>query len=355
MSGWIYAFFVLGGLFCPLSPRAKNMSATTVISMDIKDDARASVRGKRFAQLRASERARAVYMLASDAETKTTVVDTALVSALIREKGRSCALAGGLRCEQGHVMKFVDEHASRGSTVRAYFAHVSKSDITASEAHGAPPAHTGPRCSDIHLLAQRYIEQNVNRIVATRFKSCGECVELAFRPSGSARAEIEVTERTSRGTIRSDVVVYEGDERLIAFEVKHTHGTEPTSREGLPYLEVDAAHVVSQVEACANGACVVLKCENATTPCTDGCAARRRRAEAVRKREWRRRKGIKCASCNETGEGYGTFDGECPLCGQWWVDFLSESELARMESDETSLLHMPYPFGFAANGEDSPN
>lgn len=295
------------------------MPATTVISIDIKDDARASMRGKRFSallrnpgtvrwvlqlpcprgqmaeiaqflreheaarQVRASEKARAVYMLACDAETKTTVVDTALVSALIREKGRSDALAGGLRCEQGHVMKFVDEHASRGSTVRAYFAHVTKSDITASGAHEAPPAHTA-RCSDVHLLAQRLIQQNVNRIVATRFKSCGECVELAFRPSGNVRAEIEVTERTSCGTIRSDVVVYEGDERLIAFEVKHTHGTEPTSRDGLPYLEVDAAHVLSQVEACASDARIVLKCENATAPCT-GCTERRKLAEAERKLE----------------------------------------------------------------------
>jgi hypothetical protein len=295
------------------------MPATTVISIDIKDDARASMRGKRFSalllnpgtvrwvlqlpsprgqmaeiaqflreheaarQVRASEKARAVYLLASDASvTRTTVVDTALVSALISEKGRSDALAGGLRCEQGHVMKFVDEHASGGSTVRAYFAHVTKSDMTASEAH---EAHTGPRgrCSDIHLLAQWLIQQNVNRIVATRFKSCGECVELAFRPSGNVRAEIEVTERTSRGTIRSDVVVYEGDERLIAFEVKHMHGTAPTSREGLPYLEVDAAHVVSQVDACASGARIVLKCENATTPCTDGCKARRTLAEVERR------------------------------------------------------------------------
>jgi hypothetical protein len=357
-------------------------------------------------------------MLACDAETKTTVVDTALVSALIREKGRSDALAGGLRCEQGHVMKFVDEHASRGSTVRAYFAHVTKGDITASGAHEA--THTGPRahsrCSDVHLLAQRLIQQNVNRIVATRFKSCGECVELAFRPSGSVRAEIEVTERTLRGTIRSDVVVYEGDERLIAFEVKHTHGTEPTSREGLPYLEVDAAHVVSQIEACASDARIVLKCESGTTPCTRWCKARRRRAEAVRKREWRRRKGITCASCNETGrdhgtfddgcsdcgqwwgnflseseflrmksdeassplrrakairkrewrrekgitcgscnetgEGHGTFDGECPDCGQWWADFLSESELLRMRSDKTSLVYVPFPFGGLGSDSD---
>jgi hypothetical protein len=305
------------------------MPATTVITIDIKDDTRASMRGKRFAailrnpgtvrwvlqllspggqmaeiaqflreheaarQPRSSEEARAVYMLASDtpgAETKTTVVDTALVSELIREKGRSNALAGGLRCERGHVMKFVDEHESRGSTVRAYFAHVAKSDAGALEAHRAPPAHTGPRCSDVHLLAQRYIQQNVNRIVATRFKSCGACVELAFRPSGNVRAEIEVTERITGGTIRSDVVVYAGDERLVAFEVKHTHGTEPTSRGGLPYLEVDAAHVVSQVEASASGARIVLKCENATTPCTRGCDSRRNIAEAEGQRpEWRQR------------------------------------------------------------------
>jgi hypothetical protein len=68
------------------------------------------------------------------------------------------------------------------------------------------------------------------------------------------------------------VVVYEEDERRVAFEVKHAHGTAPMSREGLPYLEVNAAHVVSQVEAGESCAQIVLKCENSTAPCTAASA-----------------------------------------------------------------------------------
>jgi hypothetical protein len=131
-------------------------------------------------------------------------------------------------------MKFVDEHESGTSTVSAYFAHVIKSDTAAGGGGGG--GSRGGRCSDTHLMAQQLIQQNIQRIVATRFKSCGECTEYAFNPTARMRADLEVTERGELGLIRSDVVVYEDDVRRVAFEVKHTHAAAPLSRTGMPYL-----------------------------------------------------------------------------------------------------------------------
>lgn len=236
-------------------------------------NARSSAREAREVRLDTARSMRAVYMISDDEHGGRKVVDAATMSELVKVSGRA---AGGLRCEHGHVMKFVDFHTSKGSVVSAYFAHVYRSDEATSRAGLGGTGGTG-RCSDVHLAAQLLIKNNISRIVATRFKSCGECTEIAFRPPrASIRAEIEVSERTSDDRmIRSDVVVYVNDERRVSFEVKHTHATGPGSRAGLTYLEVNAGHVVSQFESCASTATVRLKCENATTPCTSVCDVRR--------------------------------------------------------------------------------
>lgn len=283
---------------------AKKMTGKTIIAINITSDAGAGMRGLRFASIldnpgtmrwitqlhspqgqmaeiaqflaaetasarTSTDTARVVYMLAEDtgasASPAVAIVDTALVSSLVRAKGRRAALAGGLRCDRGHVMKFVDEHASGASTVSAYFAHVTKSEAATG---GGVGGCRGGRCSDTHLLAQQLIQRNIERIVATRFRSCGECTEFAFNANARMRAELEVTERGERGPIRSDVVVYECDVRLVAFEVKHAHAAAPLSRIGIPYMEVDAAHVVSQFEANPTGI-VHLKCENSAAPCKE--------------------------------------------------------------------------------------
>jgi hypothetical protein len=244
------------------------MSGNTLIRINIKDDRQESMKGRRFSDIpsypgtvrwiltrpsatgqmadivkflnarnsaralsaRSTETARlmrAVYMLSDDQHGERTVVDAAAMSDLVKKKGISGGAAGGLRCEHGHVMKFVDCHTSKGSAVCAYFAHVTKSDEATGRA-GLGGTGTG-RCSDVHLAAQLLIKNNISRIVATRFKSCGECTEVAFRPPrASIRAEIEVSERTSNDRrIRSDVVVYVNDERRVSFEVKHTPATAP--------------------------------------------------------------------------------------------------------------------------------
>jgi hypothetical protein len=303
------------------------MSGSTLIRINIKDDRQQSMKGRRFSDIpsnpgtvswiltrpsatgqmadivkflnarnsaresrearptEAARSMRAVYMLSDGEHGERTVVDAAAFSEIVKRKGIAGGAAGGLRCEHGHVMKFVDGHMSKGSAVRAYFAHVTKSDGAGAPLApivggvGQPTQRTG-RCSDVHLAAQLLIKNNISRIVATRFKSCGECTEIAFPPSArgllpALRAEIEVSERTSDGRmIRSDVVVYRNNERLVSFEVKHTHATGQDSRAMLPYLEVNAGHVVSQFETSASTATVRLKCENATTPCTSGCDAR---------------------------------------------------------------------------------
>ena len=320
------------------------MAGNTVIRINIKDDAQVSMKGRRFSDIprnartvswilglphvtgqmaeivaflgardrareaRSTERARVVYMLpakddARGARTVRTVVEAGEVSELVKENGRAAALAGGLRCEHGHVMKFVAGHMSRGSAVAAYFAHVTKSD--GARAGGGAG---GGGCSDVHLLAQVLIKKNISRITATRFKSCGECIEFAFKGESGMRAEIEVTEVRSTtenadGKIRSDVVVYKNDERQVSFEVKHTHATEPSSRAGLPYLEVAAGHVVSQFEICAGTGAVRLKCENATSICRRGCAARREAAAKARPPSVDH--GAPCWACEGSGEHGG--------------------------------------------------
>ena len=136
---------------------------------------------------------RAVYMLSDDEHGERTFVDAAAMSELVKKKGISGA-AGGLRCEHGHVMKFVDRHTSKGSAVCAYFAHVTKSDESTGRAGHGGTGGTG-RCSDVHLAAQLLIKNNISRIVATRFKSCGECTEVAF----SAARRTACSARRNRG------------------------------------------------------------------------------------------------------------------------------------------------------------
>jgi hypothetical protein len=323
------------------APR-KKMAGNTVIRINIKDDAQASMKGRRFSEIprnaktvswilalphvsgqmadivkfltardssreaRPTEKARAVYMLCDDLVART-VVDAATLSERVRAKGKSDALAGGLRCDQGHTMKFVDCHMSRGSAVGAYFAHVTKNDTRGGGGGGG--AGSGG-CSDVHLMAQLLIKKHLSRILATRFKSCGECVEFAFRAAPGMRAEIEVPERLEGGKIRSDVVVYKNDERHVSFEVKHTHATRAASRAGLQYLEVNAGHVVSQFENCQSTGAVRLKCENATTPCTSGCAERR--TTAAEARPQLPYYGARCWACH--GSGSYSEDRPCRVC-----------------------------------------
>lgn len=165
-------------------------------------------------------------------------------------------------------------------------------------------------------MAQLLIKKHLLRIVATRYKSCGECVEFAFRATPGMRAEIEVPELSDGGKIRSDVVVYKNDERHVSFEVKHTHATRAVSRGGLHYLEVNAGHVVSQFENCRSAGKVRLKCDNSTTPCTDGCSGlcpphsrRFVRPEIDRKGD--------CAGCNGLGLVKGYTCIFCSGTGNW--------------------------------------
>jgi hypothetical protein len=324
------------------------MAGNTIIRINIKDDAQVSMKGRRFSEIprntktvswilalprvsgqmaeivqfltdrdssreRATrtERARAVYMLGDDRDAKT-VVDAAEISERVQAMGKADALAGGLRCEQGHVMKFVDGHVSRGAAVGAYFAHVTKSDARGGGGGGGGTVG----CSDVHLMAQLLIKRHLPMIVATRYKSCGECVEFAFRAAPGMRAEIEVPERSDGGKIRSDVVVYKNDERYVSFEVKHTHATRAVSRGGLHYLEVNAWHVVSQFENYRSAGKVRLKCENSTTPCTSGCyglgpphSRRFARAEIDRKGD--------CDGCSGLGLVKGDMCIFCSGTGHW--------------------------------------
>lgn len=153
------------------------MAGNTIIRINIKDDAQVSMKGRRFSEIprnpktvswilalprvsgqmaeivqfltdrdssreRATEKARAVYMLCDDRDAKT-VVDAAEISERVQARGRADALAGGLRCEHGHVMKFVDGHVSKGAAVGAYFAAMATSP-KATRAAGEAEAEAVP-------------------------------------------------------------------------------------------------------------------------------------------------------------------------------------------------------------------
>jgi hypothetical protein len=62
---------------------------------------------------------------------------------------------------------------------------------------------------------------------------------------------------------------------MLTVEVKHTHQTDPVSRGDVPFVEVNADHVVRKItNSLGNTETIVLKCEatNKTKLCTNFCA-----------------------------------------------------------------------------------
>ena len=55
----------------------------------------------------------------------------------------------------------------------------------------------------------------------------------------------------------------------MTIEVKHTHATSPESRVGVPYLEINAQHVIDNLRhlQLSPGQIIPLRCEQSKTPC----------------------------------------------------------------------------------------
>jgi hypothetical protein len=76
-------------------------------------------------------------------------------------------------------------------------------------------------------------------------------------------------------SIRADVGIYIKNRLMLTVEVKHTHRTDPVSRGDVPFVEVDAEHVIRTVTTSLDTTdVIVLKCEatNKKKVCTEYCA-----------------------------------------------------------------------------------
>ena len=220
-----------------------------------------------------ADNARVVYRLTPDESTERALVDVDEMAVLIDAHGKDHAMAGGLRCECNHRMKFVPSHKRNGgSAVSAHFSHV----VTSANASGSGTNGGGTKgggCSDVHLLAAKLLVKNVKTIQLKRFRQCGECVEFAFGPNPRAVAKEEVSARNDDGgRIRSDVAVYDDGKKIMTLEVRKTHRTDPASRVGVPYLEILAGHVITMLGGANGSTTTRLNCENADEPCTCNCA-----------------------------------------------------------------------------------
>ena len=60
--------------------------------------------------------------------------------------------------------------------------------------------------------------------------------------------------------------MYEAGVKVMTLEVLKSHKTDPSSRVGVPYLEIRAEHIVATLRA-ANAGPAVLNCENSDAPC----------------------------------------------------------------------------------------
>ncbi len=266
-----------------------------------------------------ADKAHVVYRLTPDESTERALVDVDEMAALIDAHGKDHAMAGGLRCECNHRMKFVPSYKRNdGSAVSAHFSHV----VTSANASGSSTnggGTNGGGCSDVHLLAAKLLVKNVKTIQLKRFRQCGECVEFAFGPNPRTVAKEEVSARNDDGgRIRSDVAVYEDGKKIMTLEVRKTHKTDPASRVGVPYLEINAGHVIAMLGGANGSTTTRLNCENADEPCTCNCAERRaeaaeRRAEEAAARWSKRRLPNECPHCG--GNGY--VKGEpCWFCNE---------------------------------------
>lgn len=275
----------------------------------------------------ATDMSRVVYRIPTDGSTERALVDIDEMTELVESHGKDHAMAGGLRCELGHPMKFTRAYEKKdGTVVCAHFSHIGKSsyakatdcDEDKQDAKGG--SGNGRGCSDVHLLAIKLLMKNVHRIQLKRFRKCGECVEFAFGPNPNAVAKEEISAyNDDGGRIRSDVAVYDGDQKVMTLEVRKTHKTDPASRAGVPYLEINAGHVIAMLNASqvpTSTATIRLNCENVDEPCVNQCVERREldRARYIDKKRkaWRENENARkdCFLCNGTSGIYRP----CMLC-----------------------------------------
>lgn len=179
-------------------------------------------------------------------------------------RGRVVAETGALACSHGGTMVF----RQRGVDGRKpHFAHLAPRS-NSSEAPGKTSACAcggrGGR-GHAHIQAQKLI---VDRIASIEFKHwCPKRLhQLVVRKNAGFTATVEQSARNAGDrNVRLDVAVYKDGAFAFAVEVTHTHRVSPASREGIPYVDVNASETVRRLQAGET----TLLCESASgvPPC----------------------------------------------------------------------------------------
>jgi len=275
-----------------------------------------------------SHRMRAVFWISEDS-AKKEVVSATYIARLVAERGVAAATAGGFRCDHGHRLKFVNAHMSTGHSVCPYFAHVvTTTKHEDGNGHSLTTSGNVHRrgCSDTHFVAQLLVKEHIKHISLKRFAQCGNCVDHSFGPEPNATAEIEVSGKTSDGgRMRSDIVVSVNGVWHTTIEIKHTHATSPSDRNGVEFYEINAGHVINMLYG-DSSKIRELKCENSTAVCTMGCNELLDQKEKHYKRKRKKRKS-RGTDNRRTGMGNPVMgDSEqCANCGEW-KDYLCSGE-----------------------------
>lgn len=177
-------------------------------------------------------------------------------------RGRVVAETGSLACSHGGTMVF----RQRGVDGRKpHFAHLA---VRSNSSEHAPGEASAPACAcggrggrgHTHMQAQKLI---VDHISSIEFKHwCPKKLhQVVVRKNAGFTAKVEQGARNaSDRNVRLDVAVYKDGVFAFAVEVTHTHRVSAASREGIPYVDVNASETVRRLQSGET----TLLCESAS-------------------------------------------------------------------------------------------
>lgn len=182
-------------------------------------------------------------------------------------RGRAVAETGALACSHGGTMVF----RQRGVDGRKpHFAHLA---VRSNSSEHAPGETSAPACAcggrggrgHTHMQAQKLI---VDHISSIEFKHwCPKKLhQVVVRKNAGFTAKVEQGARNaSDRNVRLDVAVYKDGVFAFAVEVTHTHRVSAASREGIPYVDVNASETLRRLQSGET----TLLCESASgvPPC----------------------------------------------------------------------------------------
>ena len=184
--------------------------------------------------------------------------DALVQSGLSTSAARDTVQAGGLWCSHGGRMVPVF-----GTTRVDHFRHLVETNLRAVPGSGGGGGGCGCM-SDVHVNAQLLLlgwNFAVSTLTITQFADCRRCTVEVYCSTPDTRAEVEVHEVGESGRrFVSDVVLYDGNALTARIEVYKTHRACTERRDGCPFYEVRADHLVDALSKA--GPVVTLKAES---------------------------------------------------------------------------------------------